>query len=303
MLKLQLGFACLALLWQLRPVTATNVEGSISWSPACQDIEDLHPQTKVTLDNGRYKAYVRKDGRFTLFNVSPGNYLLEVLARDHVFDPLRVDVLDTPKYADVPASSTTAEASSSTPPARSGDDEDAPPLSPPPTEPIEVEVRPAPPGTPFHSPNSPHLQALPVLAYPIVLEARGRKVYVVPDQGFDPIGMFKGNPMMIMMLAAGVLIFVLPKILENMDPELVKDMTERQDKLFNMQNSLQSGDFSALLQKQDTRLKPELDAGSSPAPSASVSASVSSSALKKSTAQVGQTGAGVKKSGGSKKKR
>jgi len=30
-----------------------------------------------------------------------------------------------------------------------------------------------------------------------------------------------------------------------MDPDLVKDMRERQDKMFNLQNSLQNGDFGA----------------------------------------------------------
>lgn len=79
-------------------------------------------------------------------------------------------------------------------------------------QPVEVEVRPAPPGTPFHPAGSPHLQALPLLPYPIALNSRGRKVYDVAQKGFDILEMFK-NPMMLMMLVAGALVFILPKAL------------------------------------------------------------------------------------------
>lgn len=124
-----------------------------------------------------------------------------------------------------------------------------------------IEIRPFPAGTPF-SPNPPN----PLLAYPIKLSASHRKNYFTPRESFDLVSMFK-NPMMLMMLFAGVMIFVLPKAMvriftpqtiscmlysdpnlcasqENMDPELVKDVTQRQDRLMNIQNKLQSGDDS-----------------------------------------------------------
>lgn len=80
------------------------------------------------------------------------------------------------------------------------------------TKQVEVEIRPAPLGTPFHPAGSPHLQALPLLPYPIILEPKGEKVYVVAQKGFDVLEMFK-NPMMLMMLVAGLLVFLLPKAL------------------------------------------------------------------------------------------
>jgi len=53
---------------------------------------------------------------------------------------------------------------------------------------------------------------MPLLPYPIVLEARAKKIYVIPTQGFDVLEMFK-NPMMMMMLMAGIMIFAMPKIM------------------------------------------------------------------------------------------
>ena len=79
-------------------------------------------------------------------------------------------------------------------------------------EPPQVQIRPAPRGTPFHPTDSPHFQALPLLPYPIVLNPRGQKIYVVAEKGFDIIEMFK-NPMMMMMLIAGSMIFLMPKML------------------------------------------------------------------------------------------
>lgn len=137
--------------------------------------------------------------------MGPGTYVLEVLARDHVFDKvcpitsrvavsphvlylqLRVDVLE---LADVP----------------SPDSDSA--LEPTPS----VQVRPLVPGTP-HSPTPP----LPLLSYPISLHAQRAKTYFIPRESFDVISMFK-NPMMLMMLFTGVMVFLMPKLMVRLIP-------------------------------------------------------------------------------------
>lgn len=68
------------------------------------------------------------------------------------------------------------------------------------------EVRPYFPGTPL-SPAAPA-----TLPYPLVLSARGRYDYFVPRESFNVIAMFK-NPMMMMMLGAGVLVLLMPTLM------------------------------------------------------------------------------------------
>jgi len=125
----------------------------------------------------------------------------------------------------------------------------------------------------------------------------------VAEKGFDVLEMFK-NPMMMMMLLAGAMIFLLPKMLENMDPDLVKDMRERQDKMFNLQNSLQNGDFGAL---KAELLKPSTQESSSSSTargntlSASPNSSSSPSGTKKSQTASGKKTGGAH--GGGRKKR
>ncbi|OJT11821.1 hypothetical protein TRAPUB_11616 [Trametes pubescens] len=110
------------------------------------------------------------------------------------------------------------------------------------------EVRPYFPGTPL-SPAAPA-----TLPYPLVLSARGRYDYFVPRESFNVIAMFK-NPMMMMMLGAGVLVLLMPTLMKNMDPEVMEEFKERHAKMTNLQSSLQSGDlasgFSQLLASGD----------------------------------------------------
>jgi len=210
------------LIWAIGYTHAVDVKGSIAWNFVCPGIDSLHPQTQVILDAGRYKAGVRKDGSFIIHDVAPGSYLFQVLARDHVFDQVRVDVLtEEPESPSSPITTTAPTGVFSIPSQI-------------------VEVRPVPPGTHFSpSPPNPHLP------YPLVLSAHARKVYFVPHEGFNIVEMFK-NPMMLMMVLAAFLILVLPKAMEGMDPDMVKDMKDTQGRILNMQNQLQSGDYTSL---------------------------------------------------------
>ncbi|KAF7791928.1 hypothetical protein EIP86_002954 [Pleurotus ostreatoroseus] len=111
-----------------------------------------------------------------------------------------------------------------------------------------TEVRPYIPGTPL-SPPSPVL-----LSYPIVLPATHKLDFYVAHQAFNLLGMFK-SPMMMMMLFGGGMVFLMPYLMKNMDPEVLKDFESRQAKINDIQSSLQSGNFksgiSALLSVAD----------------------------------------------------
>ncbi|KAI0936255.1 hypothetical protein AcW1_000539 [Taiwanofungus camphoratus] len=100
------------------------------------------------------------------------------------------------------------------------------------------EVRPYFPGTPLYP------KTAITLPYPIVLSARQKNDYFIPRQSFNLLGMFKGNPMMLMMLGMGALVLLMPSLMKNMDPEMLQDMRQRQARINTLQSSLQTGDLS-----------------------------------------------------------
>ncbi|KAI0639327.1 hypothetical protein C8Q77DRAFT_1152310 [Trametes polyzona] len=177
---------------------ALDLKGRIQWNQQCPSLKDLG-QAKVILDNGKMHGGVTKDGSFVIPDVPAGTYVLSVLAHDHQFEQLRIDVFESDTLP---------------------------------------EVRAYFPGTPL----SPATSA--TLPYPVVLTARGRHDYFVPRESFNVLAMFK-NPMMMMMLAAGVLVLLMPTMMKNMDPEVMEDFKERHAKMTSIQNSLQSGDLAS----------------------------------------------------------
>ncbi|KAI0778106.1 hypothetical protein BD413DRAFT_506833 [Trametes elegans] len=177
---------------------ALDLKGRIQWDQQCPSLRDLG-QAKVVLDNGKLRGGVTRDGSFVIPDVPAGTYVLSVIAHDHHFDQLRIDVFEADTLP---------------------------------------EVRRYFPGTPL-SPAS--AAALP---YPVVLAARAKNDYFVPRESFNVLAMFK-NPMMMMMLGAGVLVLFMPTLMKNMDPEVMEDFKERHAKMTNIQSSLQSGDLAS----------------------------------------------------------
>jgi len=100
------------------------------------------------------------------------------------------------------------------------------------------EVHPYVIGTPFN-PVSPIS-----LLYPIILTPRSKNTYFVPRESFNVVGMFQ-NPMMLIMVFTGVMMFAMPYIMKNMDPEMLDEMRERQAKMASIQSSMQSGDIKS----------------------------------------------------------
>ncbi|KAH7106420.1 hypothetical protein BKA62DRAFT_687108 [Auriculariales sp. MPI-PUGE-AT-0066] len=99
-------------------------------------------------------------------------------------------------------------------------------------------VHPYMPGTPLlPKPNTTY-------GYPMALIARKRNNYFVPRESFNVLGMFK-NPMMLMMVGTAVMMFAMPWLMANMDPEAVEDAKKMQAKLFGAQQAIQNGDLSS----------------------------------------------------------
>jgi len=51
--------------------------------------------------------------------------------------------------------------------------------------------------------------------------------------------------MMLIMVFTGVMMFAMPYIMKNMDPEMLEEMKDRQAKMASIQSSMQSGDIKS----------------------------------------------------------
>lgn len=78
-----------------------------------------------------------------------------------------------------------------------------------------------------HPSRLPVPTSSPSLPYPIALHALGKEDYYTSKTGVNILAMLK-SPMVLMMLASGVMMFVLPKIMASVeaDPEMKKEMAE-----------------------------------------------------------------------------
>ena len=49
-------------------------------------------ETFVVVDGGKFRGFLRSNGGFTINQVPPGSYVVEVVSPNHVFEPVRVDI-------------------------------------------------------------------------------------------------------------------------------------------------------------------------------------------------------------------
>ncbi|CDZ98385.1 Predicted membrane protein [Phaffia rhodozyma] len=71
----------------------------------------------------------------------------------------------------------------------------------------------------FHPSSPPEVGSFP---FPLELSARSRTNFNEQQAGFDLKGMFK-NPMILLTVGSGLMMFVLPKIISNLDPDAVEE--------------------------------------------------------------------------------
>jgi len=181
---------------------ALDLKGKITWNQLCPDAKTLG-QAKAILDDGfNHYGSITRDGSFVIPDVPEGTYIFNIVARDHLFDQYRIDIVDS--------------------------------LSPP-------EVRPYIPGTPLSSTaNTPV-----TVTYPLNIHPRYKNEYFVPKQSFNVMGMLQ-SPMIMMMGAVGVMVLALPYMMNNLDPEQLKEVQQSQARVVKMQSSITSGDLSGI---------------------------------------------------------
>lgn len=158
------------------------------------------------LDNGRLSGSVAVDGSFTMYvgritvfgndfanadgahrsDVQPGEYLLSVQSHNYTFDQVSTPLFApwrtfcrpqrTQLRVDVTLNDT------------------------------EPTIHPFIIGTPFNPVSSI------TIPYPITLTPRSKNAWFVPREGFNLVGMFQ-NPMMLIMVFTGVMMFAMPYIM------------------------------------------------------------------------------------------
>ncbi|KAG0310634.1 hypothetical protein BGZ97_012430 [Linnemannia gamsii] len=87
------------------------------------------------------------------------------------------------------------------------------------------------------------------LQLPLTLIPRAPTTYFIPREGFKISSLF-ANPMMLMMGASVLMLFVLPKLMANMDPEAMEEMQGMQEDM--QMPSFEMPDISATLAKFST---------------------------------------------------
>eukprot|EP00591_Stephanopyxis_turris_P007465 CAMPEP_0195511760 /NCGR_PEP_ID=MMETSP0794_2-20130614/3972_1 /TAXON_ID=515487 /ORGANISM="Stephanopyxis turris, Strain CCMP 815" /LENGTH=229 /DNA_ID=CAMNT_0040639417 /DNA_START=95 /DNA_END=784 /DNA_ORIENTATION=+ len=96
-------------------------------------------------------------------------------------------------------------------------------------------------------------QAIP---HPLLLTAHAKYQYFEPRQGFSILSILK-NPMLLMMLVSGVLMFMMPKMMENLDPEQKEQMQKQMEMQSDPQKMLSQlwGDIAGGAEGADTASK------------------------------------------------
>ncbi|CAG8480137.1 4760_t:CDS:2 [Paraglomus brasilianum] len=207
-LYLALFLISLAVLSSVIATDLHTIEGGLVANDILKDVSSLESNTKILINGGQYSALVRKDGKFTIQNVPPGSYLLEVSSRRYLYPRLRVNV----DASGVEAFITILGA-------------DWP-------DTVNKNVQ-------HSNVNAP--KTANALPYPLELKARAMADYFVPRESFSIASVF-ANPLIIMMGVSVVLLLVMPKMMEGLDPEALKELQENQP-----QNSLEMPDISGAL--------------------------------------------------------
>ncbi|OBT98387.1 hypothetical protein VE01_03127 [Pseudogymnoascus verrucosus] len=155
----------------------------------------LPPSTtaSLTTQGHVYTAPLGASSTFDFRNVSAGSYLLDVVGSTHVFAPLRVDISEGNEGG--------AEVVKAWGTWRGNEWENK-------GEVVEVGVW----GREGRV---------------VEVKAVGAKEYLIERTGFSPLSILK-NPMILMAGVAMLMMFGMPKLMENMDPETRAEFEERQ---------------------------------------------------------------------------
>ncbi|KAI1364666.1 hypothetical protein F5Y08DRAFT_306144 [Xylaria arbuscula] len=202
--------------------SAATVTLSIPPSPQIPNPAALPPSTHATLTalGASFLAPLTVDNTFVFRNVTPGSYLADIYSPTHGFAPLRVDVL-SPSAGD-------DDASKSRKPDVGGADGDGNDLG--------LRVWETFRGNDWENKGEEIRPVAVGGAFPV--KVLGSKVYYTERGSFSVLSILK-NPMILMGLVSLALFIGMPKLVENMDPEMRAEFEEQSKK--NPMNSLMGG--------------------------------------------------------------
>lgn len=86
----------------------------------------------------------------------------------------------------------------------------------------------------------------PRVSYPIVITPITRTQYVFPRQAFSVLGMLK-SPMMLMSIGSMFLVFIMPKLVENIDPETIQAVQEHNQQREEVMNKVTNFDVAQFM--------------------------------------------------------
>ncbi|KAK6825151.1 hypothetical protein PG995_015260 [Apiospora arundinis] len=186
-------------------VATTAVTLTLPPQPALPNPHALPPSTHATLSTlyTTYSAPLSVANTFVFRNVTPGSYLADVHCATHAFHPLRVDVVASSSPDKLGLLSVQAWETFR------GNDWDNKG-----EEAKEIAL----PGA--GGPGSATTAALPV-------RCLAPKQYFMERSSFSIMGILK-NPMILLAMVSMGIFFVMPKMVENMDPEMRAEFEEQQ---------------------------------------------------------------------------
>ena len=175
---------------------------------------------EIVVNHGEYTTYSRtSDGNFTIHDIKPGVYVIDIISPIHHFSQVKCLYKPTNKNDSLrqqqPSALTTGETVTTKKPVFSC---------------IEYYY----PGAMKHTIDESNL---------LVLTALASYEYFEKKRGFSVLSILK-NPMVLMMILTGGVMYMLPKLMEGMDPEeraMMQKQIQMQQNPTQMMSNLFSG--------------------------------------------------------------
>lgn len=189
---------------QASAAAAYAVTGSVRPTESLPNVSTLDARCTVSLSDAShaYTAPIRVDGEFHFHDVDAGSYLLSTHCPSHSFLPLRVDVGQSQSTASRSQLDATAAADGQ----EAADD----------AQPDDVVVYRTTRGGEWNA-------VLGREPYPINLLAVGAREYYASAQSFSVYKLLK-NPMVLLGIFGAFTVFVMPQIVQWIDPEGAEEM-------------------------------------------------------------------------------
>lgn len=203
--------------------TTTTVTLTIPPSAALANPHLLPPATRATLTTlyTTYAAPLTAANTFVFGNVTAGSYLADVHCATHAFAPLRIDVV-------VAAAHDAAEAEAATAAAAATEQKQS----------LVVRAWETFRGNDWNNKGEAVREVIVAGRPALPVRVLGAKGYFVERGSFSVLSILK-NPMILLAIVSMGLFFVMPKLVDNMDPEMRAEFEAQQKS--NPMSSLMGG--------------------------------------------------------------